>query len=116
MMQRSPGSPRGVATNYRSPVTQVRFDRVQIIGGAVTVVRVRDDGYTIETALPWSALGARPESGAVMGGDAGIISSDTGGLVNVARTYWSNVNTNLVNDLPQEARIAPKGWGTLRFE
>jgi hypothetical protein len=49
-------------------------------------------------------------------GDVGFISSDADGKINVARTYWANKDTNLVNDLPQEAWLFPHTWGTFRFE
>ncbi len=69
-----------------------------------------------EAAIPLTALALAPTPGLVLRGDAGIISSDAPGLINIARTYWSNKATNLVNDLPSEAWLYPETWGELRFE
>jgi hypothetical protein len=52
----------------------------------------------------------------VIRGDAGFISSDALGTLNVARTYWSNQATNLTNDLPSEAWLYPAAWGEFKFE
>lgn len=49
-------------------------------------------------------------------GDLGFISSDAAGAIDVARTYWTNKDTNLVNDLPQEAWLFPATWGRINFE
>ena len=51
-----------------------------------------------------------------MRGDLGFISSDEAGTINSARTYWANKDTNLVNDLPQEAWLYPATWGLLTFD
>ena len=34
----------------------------------------------------------------------------------VARRYWSNQATNLVNDVPGEAELTPARWGTFTLE
>jgi hypothetical protein len=116
MIQRARDENDQQAVNYRSPVAQVRFDRVLILDRAVVAARTGAGGYAIEAKLPLVDLGLRPESQGAMSGDVGIISSDALGLANTARTYWANPDTNLVNDLPQEARIEPTRWGSIRFE
>ena len=45
-----------------------------------------------------------------------MLSADRGGTTTVARTYWSNSATGLVNDIPGEAELTPKLWGTLVLE
>ena len=44
-----------------------------------------------------------------------ILSADSGGNVTVARTYWANPATGLVNDVPGEIMLHPGLWGTVRF-
>jgi hypothetical protein len=57
-----------------------------------------------------------PRSGLPLRGDAGIIASDANGTMNIARLYWSNPNTNLLNDLPSEAWFDPAAWGVLALQ
>jgi len=101
---------------YTSPVGTKKFDRVEVLTAATIKVLTKSDGYTVEATLPWAALGLKPMSGQPLRGDVGIISSDTAGLINVARTYWANPHTNLVNDEPLEAVLTPTAWGLFTFE
>lgn len=106
-----PSAPPALAAVYRSPVGERRFDRVEVLASAVVAVRSGSSRYVIEAAVPLAALGWTPVPGSVLRGDAGFISSDSDGLNNVARTYWSNPATNLVNDLPTESWFEPAAWG-----
>lgn len=101
---------------YTSPVQPKHFDNVQIIKNAAVKVRTIEGGYTIEASIPLTAIGMKPVKGLAVRGDVGFISSDPAGNINIARTYWANPNTNLVNDLPQEASLTPNAWGELVFE
>ncbi len=109
-------APAGAAVQYQSPVGVKSFDCVELLRAAQIAVRKGDGQYTIEAALPLAALGLVPEKGFKLRGDLGFISSDEQGTLNVARTYWANKDTNLVNDLPQEAWLNPETWGLLIFE
>ena len=71
--------------------------------------------YLVEVAIPWSALGIEPKAGATMSGDFGITGSDVDGKLTTSRIYWSNVNTNLVNDEPAESWLTPHEWGTVKL-
>ena len=92
------------------------FDNVQIISDAVVKVRTAGASYTVEAAIPLKAIGLKPGKDLNVRGDVGFISSDPAGQINIARTYWANPNTNLVNDLPQESWLSPNAWGELVFE
>ena len=48
--------------------------------------------------------------------DVGALFADSGGTTTVARHYWSNQATNLVNDVPGEADLTPNLWGTWTLE
>lgn len=111
-----PGTAANARVKYHSPVMDKYFDRVEILAAAQVAVKTSANGYRVEAALPWNALGIEPKAGLVLRGDAGIISSDAEGLTNVARTYWSNKDTNLVSDLPQESWLYPNTWGQLNFQ
>ncbi|MGI5869731.1 MAG: sugar-binding protein [Kiritimatiellia bacterium] len=104
------------AVDYTSPVAPKHFDRVEVLADAVVRVARSDKGYVVEASLPLSSLGLKPARGLNVRGDFGFISSDASGTINVARTYWANKDTNLVNDLPQESWFTPSAWGLIRFE
>jgi len=101
---------------YESPVMTKMFDRVETIDAADVAVSTGENGYQVEAAIPLGAIGWSPESGRTIRGDVGVISSDAEGMVNVARTYWSNRMTNIVNDLPSEAALTPRFWGEITVE
>lgn len=101
---------------YSSPVITLDFDRVEKCAQVEIKLEKRADGCRAVVAIPFSVLGFKPVSGAAFAGDLGFISSDAAGIENTARTYWSNQNTNLVNDLPNEAQLTPAHWGKLTFE
>ncbi len=109
-------APPGVGLTYRSPVGDRHFDRVTTLATAEVAVSVDARGYRVEAAVPWAELGVAPQSGLELRGDTGFISSDGGGRSDVARTYWSNPATNLVNDAPSEAWLVPATWGTFTCE
>ena len=43
------------------------------------------------------------------------IFGDPEGKMNMLRSYWSNQNTGLVNDVPGEIMLSPVSWGTVTF-
>lgn len=113
----APEAAKALRTRYHSPVMDKVFDRVEVLADARLEVAIKPgDRYTGEVAIPWAALGLAPKKGLSLRGDVGLISSDAGGAINVARTYWANEQTNLVNDLPSEAWLYPNSWGELTFE
>ena len=109
-------APAGVAKAYTSPVGTKRFDRVAVLANAKVAVKTQGDRYVVEASIPLQALGLSPKPGLKIRGDVGFISSDAAGLINTARTYWANPNTNLVNDEPLEAWLYPIEWGEFVFE
>jgi hypothetical protein len=111
----SPGASAGSARLYTSPVGEKKFDEVRPLNEVKIEVRRQGPRYRIEAALPLAALGLTPKAGAEISGDIGFISSDAGGLINTARTYWSDQATNLVNDEPLEAWLSPLRWGSFSW-
>ncbi|MBA3938973.1 MAG: hypothetical protein H0X38_16125, partial [Planctomycetes bacterium] len=73
-------------------------------------------GFLVEASIPWEKLGIVPRPGLTIAGDAGVLAADPGGTTTVARRYWSNQATNLVNDVPGEAELTPARWGTFILE
>ncbi|NQT86996.1 hypothetical protein HQ560_09540 [bacterium] len=111
-----PGTKTEDRVRYHSPVGDRYFDRVERLTQAQVAVKTGMRSYCLEAAIPLKLLGLRPKKGMTLRGDMGFISSDAQGAINVARTYWSNKQTNLVSDLPHEAWLTPARWGEWKFE
>ncbi|MBC2604317.1 hypothetical protein [Puniceicoccus vermicola] len=104
------------AKTYASPVLSRSFDRVEILDSVRLKTQETTDGYVLMAAIPFSDLNIDPKSGARLGADLGFVSSDASGSFNIARTYWSNQDTGLVNDEPSESWFSPDGWGVIELE
>jgi len=116
MMPVDKSAPADKQVKFNSPVGFKVFDRVEIMLDAVVTVRTEGGRYIVEAAIPLRSLNLVPKPGMMLRGDLGFISSDAAGMINTARTYWSNPSCNLVNDLPLEAWIYPDIWSELSFE
>lgn len=114
-VKKAPGAAASERFDFSSPWRTISFDRV-VTTRAVTLASapVRG-GYLVEASIPWSVLGIKPKSGLKLRGDFGVLYGD-GGNQTVSRQYWSNQSTGLVNDVPGEADLSPRLWGTLTFE
>jgi hypothetical protein len=94
-----------VLVNTSNAVTDERgnstgWDRSWTAGASATVLRTAD-GYTVEIAIPWTALGGTPATGTTLGLDVANNDSDTAG--SVTAYDWSHLT-----------RFAqPQAWGTL---
>jgi len=109
-------APKDKKVLYQSPVMTRSHDRVEIMTDAQTKVSKANNRYTVEVVIPLKTIGLKPVKGMKLKGDLGFIASDATGQINAARTYWSNKNTNLLSDLPQESWFVPQSWGELVFE
>ena len=116
MMPVDKTAPADKQVKFTSPVGTKVFDRVEIMTDAIVKVKTEGGRYVLEAAIPLKHLNLAPKAGMILRGDLGFISSDAAGLINTARTYWSNPATNLVNDLPLEAWMYPDTWSELTFE
>ncbi len=116
MKPADPTAPADAKKAYTSPVQSFTFDRVQTLESAKVAVVTAPRGYTVELSVPWADLGIKPEPGLKLTGDVGFTGSDSTGQITVSRTYWSNPDTNLVNDEPAEAMLYPHRWSTIELE
>jgi len=111
-----PGS-TGEKVPFASPWRTVTFDRVRLVTDAVKLRVTRQaNAYTVEATVPWSLLGITPEPGLRLQGDFGVLFGNEAGEVTLLRSYWSNQNTSIVSDVPSEASLEPRQWGTLVLE
>lgn len=111
-----PNASKTLRRIYTSPVMSKVYDRVEVLITANVKVSTHKTGYRVEASIPLNALGLKLKSGTTLHGDLGFITSDAQGMINSARVYWSNQKTNLVNDLPSEAWMDLKQWGSIKVQ
>ncbi len=98
-------------------VAKYEVEFVDVISEAEIKANIRPDkkGYIVEAAIPWASLGFTPELGVKYHGDLGATHGNTDSRTSL-RTYWSNQETGLVNDVVYELRMVPKNWGDFVFQ
>jgi hypothetical protein len=111
-----PGTPEAQRVPFSSPARSIYFDRVTQPGDVQMATAGFDRGYLVEARVPWKRLGVTPAAGLTLRGDLGLLFADHGGTITNARHYWSNQATGLVNDVPGEADLTPRLWGSFTLE
>lgn len=112
----APGAAARERYEFTSPWRAIAFDRVAPADDVQVAVGSISGGSLVEAAIPWKLLGVTPQPGLKLKADFGILSADSGGTQTIARQYWSNKSTNLVNDVPGEADLTPQLWGSVVLE
>ena len=94
------------------------MESVTVVSDAKITVKVNKHAktYTVEAAIPLSALGLKARPGLTITGDLGVTHGDKGGKDTALRSYWSNQATGIVNDEVFELKMEPKNWGRLEFK
>ena len=115
MREKKSGHSNSEKHTYSSPIATILFESVVKTSNVKVNVRTSADKAEVTLAIPWKETGINPQNGTVFKGDLGIILSNTDGNANVARIYWNNKNTNLVKDIPLEAKLEPAAWGKIRL-
>lgn len=124
----APHQGKDIAVLYRhrvpgakDPVTFTcpwRFEKVDVVArldSARIAVTRESNRYRVEAAIPLADLGLAAPAGKTFKLDVGAIFGDPEGKMNMLRSYWSNQNTGLVNDVPGEIMLSPVSWGTVTF-
>ncbi len=86
------------------------FDSTVDYNGSLNNNRDTDEGYLVETKIPWSTLGlnSTPDAGTVFGFELGLNDSIAKGKYRWYRQrFWSNADGGSANN--------PSGWGALIF-
>ncbi len=92
-------------------------DYVDVISTAEIKVNLDPNkGYTVEVAIPLTALNLKPAPKLSLRGDVGVTHADPAGVRTRLRTYWSNQSTGLVDDIVFELQPTPANWGEFLFE
>jgi hypothetical protein len=111
-----PGTPPGKAWRIVSPVGETVIDEVKRLDHVRMLRTTNGDKYTLEAAIPLADLGLKPEPGARLKFDWGILVSGTEGSEVFRRVYWANHSSQIAADAPSEARLQPNLWGYARFQ
>lgn len=114
--QIAPGAAKGESFEFASPWRSYKFDRVVQAADVKIAQGKTTGGYFVEAAIPWKLLGITPKPGLKLKADFGVLFGDSGGNQTMARHYWSNQATGNVNDIPDEAALEARFWGTLELE
>jgi len=98
-------------------VAKYEVEFVDVLADAQIQANVKPDkkGYIVEASIPWASLGFTPEPGVKYHGDLGVTHGNVDSRTSL-RTYWSNQETGLVNDVVYELRMVPKNWGDIVFQ
>jgi hypothetical protein len=93
-------------------------EHVAVLDEVRIVVKTAPDGksYTVEAAIPWRTLGAKPRAGLVLRGDLGVTHGNRAGNDTVLRSYWANLDTGLVSDEVGELMVEPDRWGEFELK
>lgn len=91
------------------------MESVTVLANATIKVTPRDNGYTVEAAIPLAALDFKPTAGTTYRGDLGVMHGDAAGSRTRLRTYWNNQQTGIVDDAVYELMMNPNAWGEIRF-
>lgn len=110
-----PGTPKEARLTFSSPWQSLYIDKVALLPEARIAVTRTNDGFTLEAAIPLTALHLNPAQTPSIRGDVGLVVSDQTGTRAVDRIYWSNPNTKTVADVPTEARLQPNLWAEFDF-
>ena len=98
-------------------IKQYVMDYVDVVPEAQITVKLNPNrqGYTVEAAIPFAALGFTPQADTVYRADFGVTHGNAAGTRTRLRTYWSNQVTGLVDDVVFELMMEPKNWGEVIF-
>ena len=108
----APGTPEDAKVPFSSPWRTITFDRVDDVSDQVRLATNKEGAY--EISVPLALLGLKPEHGLRHGFDIGVLRGN--GSETTARVYWSNKATGITADVPSEAELQPRFWGSLVWE
>jgi hypothetical protein len=108
----------GEPVQFSSPLRTVTFDEVKDVSDQVTLATttkldpknnsVVEARY--ELSVPLAVLSFTPKAGEKVAGDVGVLRGN--GFQTLQRVYWNNKSSGIVSDIPSEAELTPKLWGT----
>lgn len=93
------------------------MDWVGALEGSKVAAKTSKEGYTLELAVPWTALRLAPKAGLELAFDAQLILSDPSGTANAATAWWRSIGGDAASiwDIVAEARLHSEQWGKARL-
>ena len=89
------------------------LDVVKRLSAATATSKTSLGGYSVTLRVPLAELGLDPSKVSSLKGVIGVIYSDRTGINRVARLYWNDKQTDMVSDVPSEARIDAARFGPI---
>ena len=109
----------GEPTVFNSPTGKESFDEIRFLENVALTVEKTDKGFRARVALPLEALRLELKPGQKLKMDLGYIFGNAKGVgkaVRRAYLYNNSFSANVVDDIPNEARLEPKEWGEAQVE
>lgn len=107
-----PGTAETDKIAFNAPWHGITLDQVEDVSEQVQLTA--DGAGNYEIAIPLLPLGLKPQAGMQIKGDIGLLRGD--GKQTTQRVYWTNKATAIVSDVPSEAELTPRLWGTWKFQ
>ena len=98
-----------------NPANATRLGLVKVLDNVVVKSKAGLTGYSVLLRVPLAELGLDPAAAPSLKGTVGVIYSDPAGSNRVARMYWYEKATDLVSDVPSEARLDAAKWGMIQL-
>ncbi len=96
---------------FSSPWRTVNIDVVDDVSDSVAVAT--DNAGSYELSVPLEVLGWKPKPGDAFQADIGVLRGTKGQTTQ--RVYWANKATAITADVPSEAELTPRLWGTWKI-
>jgi hypothetical protein len=110
---------KGEPTVFNSPTGKESFDEIKFLDNVTLTVEKMDKGFRAKITLPLEALRLKLAPGQKFKMDLGYIFGNAKGVGKAVRRAYLNNNSfsaNVIDDIPNEARLEPKEWGEAEVE
>ena len=110
---------KGEPTVFNSPTGKESFDEIRFLENVPLTTEKTDKGFRAKVSIPLEALRLKLDPGEKLKMDVGYIFGNAQGVGKaVRRAYLANnsFSANVLDDIPNEARLEPKEWGEATVE
>ena len=110
---------KGEPTVFNSPTGKETFDEIVFLEQIEMVYEKTDFGFHARALLPLEALRLELKPGQKLKMDLGYIFGNAQGMGKAVRRAYifnNSFSANVVDDIPNEARLEPKEWGEATVE
>jgi hypothetical protein len=110
---------KGEPTVFNSPTGKESFDEIRFLENVALTTEKTDKGFHAKVAIPLEVLRLELKPGQKLKMDLGYIFGNAQGVGKAVRRAYLNNNSfsaNVIDDIPNEARLEPKEWGEAAVE